>query len=70
MEQKGELVNMCSALEELEKMAEQRGVEKGIQVTIKTCKNLNIDKDVISENLKKEFSLSDEDVEKYMQLYW
>lgn len=70
MEQKGELVNMCSALEELEKMAEQRGFEKGIQVTIKTCKNLNIDKDVISENLKKECSLSDEDVEKYMQLYW
>ena len=65
---------MCSALEELEKMAEQRGLEKGmqkgIQVIIKTCKNLNIDKDVISENLKKEFSLSDEDIERYMQLYW
>ena len=69
-EQKGGQVNMCHALEELENTAIQRGLVKGIQATIRTCKNFNIAKDDVAKNLKKEFSLSDAEVEKYMQMYW
>lgn len=81
-EQKGGRVNMCNALEELESTAIQKGLEKGlkkgieeglvkgIQATIRTCKNFNIAKDDAAKNLKKEFSLSDAEVEKYMQMYW
>ena len=69
-EQKGGRVNMCNALEELENTAIQRGLIKGIQATIRTCKKFNIAKDDVAKNLKKEFSLSDAEVEKYMQMYW
>lgn len=77
-EQKGGQVNMCNALEELENTAIQRGLKKGIeeglvkgiQATLRTCKNFNIAKDDAAKNLKKEFSLSDAEVEKYMQMYW
>lgn len=76
--QKGGQVNMCNALEELENTAIQRGLKKGIeeglvkgiQATLRTCKNFNIAKDDAAKNLKKEFSLSDAEVEKYMQMYW
>ena len=77
-EQKGGQVNMCNSLEELENTAIQRGLKKGIeeglvkgiQATLRTCKNFNIAKDDAAKNLKKEFSLSDAEVEKYMQMYW
>lgn len=77
-EQKGGQVNMCNALEELENTAIQRGLKKGIeeglvkgiQATLRICKNFNIAKDDAAKNLKKEFSLSDAEVEKYMQMYW
>lgn len=61
---------MCSALEELEKKAEQEGIEKGIQATIRTCKNFNIDKDAAIKNLMKEFALSEEDAVSYVEKYW
>ena len=74
MEQKGGRINMCSALEELEKKAEQggieKGIEKGIQATIRTCKNFNINKDAVIKNLMKEFSLSEEDAVSYIKKYW
>lgn len=70
MEEKGGRINMCSALEELEKKAEQEGIEKGIQATIRTCKNFNIDKDAAIKNLMKEFALSEEDAVSYVEKYW
>ena len=73
-EQKGGRINMCSVLEELEKKAEQggieKGIEKGIQATIRTCKNFNINKDAVIKNLMKEFSLSEEDAVSYIKKYW
>lgn len=74
MEQKGGRINMCSALEELEKKAEQggieKGIEKGIQATIRTCKNFNINKNDTIKNLMKEFSLSEEAAVSYVEKYW
>lgn len=65
---------MCSALEELEKKAEQggieKGIEKGIQATIRTCKNFNINKNDTIKNLMKEFSLSEEAAVSYVEKYW
>ena len=67
LERNGGQVNMCSALEELEKKAEQEGMIRG---TIKTCKKLKVSREETTKNIIEEFSLSNEDVEKYMKLYW
>ena len=31
----------------------EKGIEKGIQATIRTCKNFNINKDAVIKNLMK-----------------
>lgn len=67
LERNGGLVNMCSALEELEKKAEQEGIIRG---TIKTCKKFNLSREDAIKNIIEEFSLTDEDAEKYMKMYW
>ncbi len=58
---------MCSALEELEKKAEQEGMIRG---TIKTCKKLKLSREETTKNIIEEFSLSDGEAEKYMKMYW
>ncbi len=63
MEEKGGRMNMCSALEEIEK-------EGMIAGAIKTCKNFNISKDDAIRNLIKQFSLSEEDAVSYVEKYW
>ena len=63
MEEKGGRMNMCNALEEIEK-------EGMIAGAIKTCKNFNISKDDAIRNLIKQFSLSEEDAVSYVEKYW
>ena len=70
LEQKGGLVNMCNALEELKREGKLEGIEEGIQATIRTCKNFNINKDAAIKNLMKEFSLAEEDAISYVEKYW
>ena len=48
----------------------EKGIEKGIQATIRTCKNFNINKDAVIKNLMNEFSLSEEDAVSYIKKYW
>lgn len=67
LEQNGGQVNMCSALEELEKKAEQKGMIKG---TIKTCKKIKLSREETTKNIIEEFSLSNEEAEKCMEMYW
>ncbi len=82
-ERKGGQVNMCSALEELEKKAEQKGEQRGIKKgeqrglqegmiagTIKTCKKFNLNQEETIKNVMEEFSLSKEEAEKYTKMYW
>lgn len=71
LERKGGQVNMCSALEELEKKAELEGLQEGlIGGTIKTCKKFNLGREETVRNIIEEFSLTEEDAEKYMKMYW
>ena len=77
-EEKGGLISMCGALEELvnegiERGIEkgiEKGVEKGIQANIRTCKNFNISKADTIKNIMKEFSLSEEAAVGYVKKYW
>lgn len=70
---------MCSALEELEKKAEQKGEQRGLREgiqegmiagMIKTCKKFKFDQEATVKNVMEEFSLSKEEAEKYIKLYW
>lgn len=70
LEQKGGLVNMCNALEELKREGKLEGIEEGIHATIRTCKNFNINKEAAIKNLMREFSLSEEDAINYVEKYW
>ena len=56
--------------DKLIKIGEEKGIEKGIQATIRTCKNFNINKYAVIKNLMKEFSLSEEDAVSYIKKYW
>jgi len=58
---------MCSALEELEKKAEQKGMIKG---TIKTCKKIKLSREETTKNIIEEFSLSNEEAEKCIGSMW
>ena len=66
-ERKGGQVNMCSALEELEKKAEQEGMIAG---TIKACKKFKFKQEVAVKNIMEEFSLSKETAIDYVKKYW
>ena len=67
LERNGGQVNMCSALEELEKKAEQKGMIKG---TIKTCKKIKLSREETTKNIIEEFSLSNEEAEKCIGSMW
>lgn len=57
---------MCNALEELV----NEGIQKGIQVHIKTCKKFNLDEKSTIDDIVKEFSISEEEAAKYVKKYW
>lgn len=74
-EQKGGQIYMCSALEEIKKEGIQQGIQEGIQEgelkgTIKTFKKFNISLNSTIENIKNEFSLSEEEAAEYVKKYW
>ena len=48
-----------------------RGREEGkLEGTIKTCKKFKLSREETIKNIIEEFSLSDEEAEKYMKMYW
>lgn len=48
-----------------------RGREEGrIDGTIKTCKRFKLSREEVIKNIIEEFSLSNEEAEKYMKMYW
>lgn len=74
-EEKGEFVNMCTALEDLKKEGIEEGIKEGIQEgeikgSIRTCKKIHISQEETMDNIKKEFSLSEKDALEYMRKYW
>ena len=64
--EKGGQMYMCNALEELV----NEGIQKGIQVHIKTCKKFNLDEKSTIDDIVKEFSISEEEAAKYVKKYW
>ena len=67
LEQKGGLVNMCSALEELKMEGKQEGMIAG---TVKTCRKFKLDQKATVKNVMEEFSLSEEEAVNYVKKYW
>ena len=49
----------------------EEGREEGkLEGTIKTCKKFKLGREETIKNIIEEFSLSDEEAEKYMKMYW
>ena len=73
-EQKEETVDMCKAIQEMYddgvKDGIRQGVERGIAAVIRTCRNLNVSKEDTLNNIQREYELSKEDAEKYLETYW
>lgn len=46
------------------------GLSKGIKGTIHACMKFNVPKEDVMQNLMEEFSLSQEEAEKYLEEYW
>lgn len=69
-EEKGGQLYMCSALEELENRGVEKGLEKGVAATVRTCKRFHIDKKITIEVIAKEFSVSEEKAVAYVKKYW
>ncbi|MDE6924432.1 MAG: hypothetical protein K2P59_04095 [Acetatifactor sp.] len=47
-----------------------KGRAEGLNALISTCKELKVSFDETAAKVKEKFSLEDEEVSKYMQLYW
>lgn len=47
-----------------------KGRAEGLNALISTCKELKVSFDETATKVKEKFSLEDEEVSKYMQLYW
>ena len=45
-------------------------LSKGIKGTIHACMKFNVPKEDVMQNLMEEFSLSQEEAEKYLEEYW
>ena len=73
-EHKEEMIDMCKAIQEMYddgvKDGIQKGVERGIAAVIRTCRNLNVSKEDTLNNIQREYELSKEDAEKYLETYW
>ena len=73
-EHKEEMIDMCKAIQEMYddgvKDGIRQGVERGIAAVIRTCRNLNVSKEDTLNNIQREYELSKEDAEKYLETYW
>ena len=65
---------MLEALEELfaDKLEESmnKGIQIGIKSTILSCKKLGASWDTVSGMVQENFSITAEEAEEYMKLYW
>lgn len=78
-EQEGRRMNMCTALKELEEKCytegrqegKQEGLQEGeIKGTIKMCRKFGLGPDAAAENIRKEFSMTEEKASAYVEKYW
>ncbi|MBQ8592518.1 MAG: hypothetical protein IJ485_07220, partial [Lachnospiraceae bacterium] len=78
IEKMEEVKGMCEALLELMKdeldasrsEGIQQGIQQGIKSLIEACKSLGASCEVIKNMLIEKFSITENEAEEYMQLYW
>ena len=69
-EQKEETVDMCKAIQEMYDDGVKDGIQQGIAATIRTCQNLNASRIETFNNVRKEYKLTEEQTEEYLNTYW
>ena len=69
-EQKEEKVDMCKAIQEMYDDGVKDGIQRGIAATIRTCQNLNASRIETFNNIRKEYKLTEEQTEEYLNTYW
>ena len=69
-EQKEEMVDMCKAIQEMYDDGVKNGIQQGIAATIRTCQNLNASRIETFNNVRKEYKLTEEQTEEYLNTYW
>ena len=69
-EQKEETVDMCKAIQEMYDDGVKDGIQRGIAATIRTCQNLNASRIETFNNIRKEYKLTEEQTEEYLNTYW
>lgn len=69
-EQKEEMVDMCKAIQEMYDDGVKDGIQQGIAATIRTCQNLNASRIETFNNVRKEYKLTEEQTEEYLNTYW
>ena len=69
-EQKEEMVDMCKAIQEMYDDGVKDGIQRGIAATIRTCQNLNASRIETFNNIRKEYKLTEEQTEEYLNTYW
>ena len=71
LEQKGEELNMCKALEELEERGREKGrVEGRVEGAIRIYKKMEASKEDTIKNIMEDFSLDKEAADKYAEEYY
>ena len=48
----------------------QEGITEGIKVTIELCQEMGLSKEKTMQKVKSKFSLSKQDIEKYLNDFW
>ena len=69
-EQKEEMIDMCKAIQEMYDDGVKDGIQRGIAATIRTCQNLNASRIETFNNIRKEYKLTEEQTEEYLNTYW
>ena len=69
-EHKEEMIDMCKAIQEMYDDGVKDGIQQGIAATIRTCQNLNASRIETFNNVRKEYKLTEEQTEEYLNTYW
>ena len=61
---------MCNLADGIEEKGIRKGIEQGIRVLIETYKELGLSRNETILKVADKFTISQEDSEKYVEMYW
>ena len=64
------VASMCNLADGIEEKGIRKGIEQGIKVLIETCKELGLSRNETMLKVADKFTISQEDSEKYVEMYW